>query len=106
MDFKIGDVVQLKSGGPRMAVSAIGENGSAHCEWFDKAKLLSANFAIEILEPAGDGDSQTLVRGQATGIDVSALMDVVQIMRSRELGGGPLQDSSGPDTTGARPTAA
>lgn len=35
--FKIGDVVQLKSGGPLMTVSNPGNEGSTMtCEWFTK----------------------------------------------------------------------
>jgi uncharacterized protein YodC (DUF2158 family) len=87
MDFKIGDVVQLKSGSPRMVISEISENGSAHCQWFDKAKHSSANFVIEILELAADDDSQTLARGRAKGINVDVLMDVVEAMRGRRDAG-------------------
>lgn len=39
MDIKIGDVVQLKSGGPKMTVSNIGEYHARQmvlCTWFDK----------------------------------------------------------------------
>ncbi len=42
-DFKIGDVVRLKSGGPSMTVTSIGESGMmgggsvhAYVTWFDK----------------------------------------------------------------------
>ena len=40
-EFKSGDVVQLKSGGPKMTVDWVGEGtmGSgyvAYCEWFDE----------------------------------------------------------------------
>ena len=33
MDFEIGDVVQLKSGGPEMTVTAVNNNEVA-CAWF------------------------------------------------------------------------
>ncbi len=42
-EFKVGDVVQLKSGGPKMVVITIWENGQISCLWasefgsFDKA---------------------------------------------------------------------
>ena len=40
MAFKIGDVVELKSGGPRMTVTGHGQDGNgnvrANCTWFDK----------------------------------------------------------------------
>lgn len=38
-EFKPGDVVQLKSGGPRMTISKIGADAysipSAWCDWFE-----------------------------------------------------------------------
>jgi uncharacterized protein YodC (DUF2158 family) len=39
--FKVGDLVQLKSGGPRMVVSSMGESMATGkmriwCEWFVK----------------------------------------------------------------------
>jgi uncharacterized protein YodC (DUF2158 family) len=36
--FKIGHVVQLKSGGPKMTVTKVGDSGgvpTAWCAWFD-----------------------------------------------------------------------
>jgi uncharacterized protein YodC (DUF2158 family) len=32
--MKVGDLVELKSGGPKMTVSLL-DNGEAHCVWFD-----------------------------------------------------------------------
>jgi len=32
--FKIGDVVQLKSGGPTMTVSKFGDDNRVYCVWF------------------------------------------------------------------------
>lgn len=34
MEFKAGDVVQLKSGGPAMTIAWI-DGSDARCEWFD-----------------------------------------------------------------------
>ncbi len=40
MDFKIGDQVQLKSGGPVMTVTTQpGEDGKITCEYFDGPNL-------------------------------------------------------------------
>ena len=37
MDFKKGDEVQLKSGGPNMTVShAVGSDGNVGCQWFNQ----------------------------------------------------------------------
>ena len=33
--FEIGDVVQLKSGGQRMTVEEVGQDGFISCVWFD-----------------------------------------------------------------------
>jgi uncharacterized protein YodC (DUF2158 family) len=47
--FSEGDVVQLKSGGPRMTIKGIGKYGivpkdeNALCEWFDGAKKLTSH---------------------------------------------------------------
>jgi uncharacterized protein YodC (DUF2158 family) len=50
-DIKVGDLVQLKSGGPVMTVAFIDSNG-AKCVWFDdhnqeKEKV----FPLETLKP-------------------------------------------------------
>ena len=52
-DFKEGDVVQLKSGGPIMTILEIRDNGEVLCQWFYDA-ILNDNFfksyAIEKIE--------------------------------------------------------
>jgi uncharacterized protein YodC (DUF2158 family) len=57
--FKVGDVVQLKSGGPRMTVSEVGNEAFTNqfkiwCVWFTKAKdgpkQETGNFSPEMLE--------------------------------------------------------
>jgi uncharacterized protein YodC (DUF2158 family) len=47
-DFKVGDVVQLKSCGPKMTVTAVGEDGfgvlTIWCAWFVGAKQQDSTF--------------------------------------------------------------
>jgi uncharacterized protein YodC (DUF2158 family) len=51
--IKVGDVVQLKSGGPKMTVTSLGQDGgvlSAWCSWFDaKHKECSGVFPVTSL---------------------------------------------------------
>jgi uncharacterized protein YodC (DUF2158 family) len=49
-EFKVGDVVELKSGGPRMTVARINHNGRLACEWFDSNKKSLDYFAVESLK--------------------------------------------------------
>jgi uncharacterized protein YodC (DUF2158 family) len=54
-DFKIGDVVQLKSGGPKMTIEGIGKpalGGSkeqARCVWFEGTKRQHGAFELSSL---------------------------------------------------------
>lgn len=54
-DFKVGDVVILKSGGPRMTIEGIDKYGlstvkKALCTWFDGNKKVSEIFTMEAIE--------------------------------------------------------
>ena len=55
--MKPGDIVQLKSGGPRMTVVEVKEwSGEVRvwCTWFDaKNNTLSESFPLAALKPAG-----------------------------------------------------
>lgn len=46
--FKVGDVVQLKSGGPRMTVHEV-LSGGVRCKWFAGSKLEEGYFEVEAL---------------------------------------------------------
>jgi uncharacterized protein YodC (DUF2158 family) len=48
--FKPGDVVQLKSGGPKMTVSSLEEGGKrVYCRWFAGSKMEGGYFGSDIL---------------------------------------------------------
>jgi uncharacterized protein YodC (DUF2158 family) len=56
VEFKEGDVVQLKSGGPKMTIKDIGDYSmgtgilSAKCVWFDGKKQCTSVFPLHTLE--------------------------------------------------------
>jgi len=55
--FNIGDVVQLKSGGPKMTVTHIRGANSLDCTWFEGVKLHEGTFppdALRIPEKLGE----------------------------------------------------
>ncbi|WP_080582709.1 YodC family protein [Sinorhizobium fredii] len=54
MAYKIGDIVQLKSGGPKMTVTEISPNDHVWTSWFAGAKNEKARFHIETLQVAKD----------------------------------------------------
>lgn len=43
-----GEVVQLKSGGPKMTVAWV-EEGEAYCEWFIEGKIQGSKFPVHSL---------------------------------------------------------
>ena len=53
--FNVGDVVELKSGGPDMTVTRIRDNGSLRCTWFGKDdKPQYGSYKPEVLKLSGD----------------------------------------------------
>jgi uncharacterized protein YodC (DUF2158 family) len=57
--FKVGDVVQLKSGGPKMTVEYVGNYAfagepeyKAKCVWFEGPKRQEGVFALAALDKA------------------------------------------------------
>ena len=51
--FKIGDVVQLQSGGPKMTVANTKSNPAGIlCTWFDGSEVKSSRFPQEALQSA------------------------------------------------------
>lgn len=57
-NFQVGDIVEIKSGGPTMTVEKVGRfsrsmNDSydgVSCVWFDGSKMVRENFAAEALD--------------------------------------------------------
>jgi uncharacterized protein YodC (DUF2158 family) len=59
-ELKEGDVVELKSGGPKMTIEGIGpysmgaRTNRAKCVWFDGTKKLDSVFELHSLKKSGD----------------------------------------------------
>lgn len=60
--FKIGDVVQLKSGGPRMTVAEIYGDGDLGCVWFVGTKQEAGTFPPEALQFPEKPQAQSQIR--------------------------------------------
>jgi uncharacterized protein YodC (DUF2158 family) len=67
-EMKPGDIVQLKSGGPRMTIVEVA-GGHADCEWFDDKKVPQRKeFALTSLKPAAEvGAAREQVGGSGGG---------------------------------------
>jgi uncharacterized protein YodC (DUF2158 family) len=50
--FKVGDQVQLKSGGPVMTVKTEANQGHQYCQWFAGKKLEQGSFPVDSLQVA------------------------------------------------------
>lgn len=58
--FNVGDVVCLKSGGPAMTVTKVGQSEGETfiwVKWFNGTKMQSDTFPANAVEPAEDGGS-------------------------------------------------
>ena len=49
--FNVGDVVQLKSGGPSMTVGEV-DGADVWCVWFDKTEKKTGSFNAATLAPS------------------------------------------------------
>ena len=49
-DFEIGDVVQLRSGGPKMTVHSLVSDCDAVCQWFEGNEVHEESFPREALQ--------------------------------------------------------
>jgi uncharacterized protein YodC (DUF2158 family) len=54
--FNIGDIVQLKSGGPKMTVTQVFSDSTQcyNATWFAGAKREGGNFPHDALQPVSD----------------------------------------------------
>jgi uncharacterized protein YodC (DUF2158 family) len=50
--FKTGDVVMLKSGGPKMTITKINSSSEVWCAWFEGSKKSSSYFESNSLKHA------------------------------------------------------
>lgn len=59
IEFKAGDCVELKSGGPLMTIKDVSKFRppvvEALCVWFDGKKKKEELFGLETLKPKGNG---------------------------------------------------
>lgn len=62
MDFKVGDTVRLKSGGPLMTIEFFSEDGDAFCVWFSKDEDKRNGFPPQTLK-SDDGKPPAAVFG-------------------------------------------
>ena len=49
-EFKIGQVVQLRSGGPKMTIHSLVSDGDVVCQWFEGNEVHERNFPDEVLK--------------------------------------------------------
>ncbi len=61
MEFKAGDTVRLKSGGPLMTVEGAVASGHLRCQWFDEKKVLCHGSFAPAMLVADDGKMKTRV---------------------------------------------
>lgn len=59
--FQKGEIVRLKSGGPRMTISAVHDwrdmtESTVTCTWFSGSKRHDGVFSIEVLDTVVDGE--------------------------------------------------
>jgi uncharacterized protein YodC (DUF2158 family) len=55
-EFKAGDIVELKSGGPSMTIQKVEQNSgemTAWCQWFDGKAPMSGRFNLTSLRHVG-----------------------------------------------------
>ncbi|KTC81761.1 YodC family protein [Legionella brunensis] len=54
--FKVGDVVILKSGGPKMTVVSVEAENELRCTWFVNGEIKEDFFILDILKKTEESD--------------------------------------------------
>jgi uncharacterized protein YodC (DUF2158 family) len=57
-NIKVGDIVELKSGGPKMTIMEVARDG-VWCQWFGGKKLEQGRFPFDSLKASSDGTKET-----------------------------------------------
>ena len=60
--MQIGDVVQLRSGGPTMTIRSIESTGEAKCAWFWNGRVRHHTFSIHLLIPVDEKEDGGLIQ--------------------------------------------
>tara|TARA_R110002167_G_scaffold37711_1_gene118236 strand:- start:476 stop:712 length:237 start_codon:yes stop_codon:yes gene_type:complete len=69
MDFEVGDVVCLKSGGADMTVEKI-RDGEVDCVWLDSARRMKQRaFDVRLLEKTGENRGVIPLTIKINGLD-------------------------------------
>ena len=98
MIFKVGDIVQLKSGGPDMTVTRSGTSGGepmVWCAWFEGTKDAYGLFPPAALE----GSSRPTKRPKLLS-DPPEALDGLPEAKGLPTGGGELLSTGAPATSG------
>lgn len=94
-EIKAGDIVYLKSGGPKMTVvSTYVDDSMAECAWFDQNRAEGASFPMEALTKKDPSAQETYTYGERTIVEVE---DDPQWERYVEQGK-KMHDALGPKT--------
>ena len=67
MAFNIGDVVQLNSGGPKMTVEKMRQDGNVDCVWFDGTAQKYGTFHANALKHYESPQGQSTRSGGPQG---------------------------------------
>ena len=68
-DFKIGDVVILNSGSPKMTVEGFDSRGNVTCAYWNTDKFGQSSFHKESLKKVTDDDRKVIINESTTPAD-------------------------------------